>query len=127
MKLVLTEKTQAAALRIPKGKGDGEVEPPLGSTGAAAEDGGDAGDAGDAAEDGGDAGDAGARDNDAVASLAVMLSCDMPGSTHVGELWPAARRRSARACRERWPERLLRRVGELGVTGSCPGERSCMR
>ena len=59
-----TEKTQAAVLRIPKGKGDGEVEPPLGSTGAAA-------------EDGGDAGDAGARDNDAVASLAVMLSCDM--------------------------------------------------
>ena len=91
MKLVLTEKTQAAALRIPKGKGDGEVEPPLGSTGAAA-------------EDGGDAGDAGARDDDAVASLAVMLSCG-----------------------ERWPERLLRRAGEVGVTGLRPGERSCMR
>ena len=28
MKLVLIEETQAAALRIPKGKGDGEVKPP---------------------------------------------------------------------------------------------------
>ena len=101
-------------LRIPKGKGDGEVEPPLGSTCAAV-------------ENSGDAGDAGARDDDAVASLVVMLSCDMPASTHMGELWRAARRRSARACRERWPERLLRRSGKVGVTGSCPGERSCMR
>ena len=114
VKSVQTEKMQAAALRIPKGKGDGEVEPPLGSTGAAA-------------EDGGDAGDAGARDNDAVASLAVMPSCDMPASTQVGELWRAARRRSARACRERWPERPLHRVDEVGAAGSRPGERSCMR
>ena len=28
MKLVLIEETQAAALRLPKGKGDGEVKPP---------------------------------------------------------------------------------------------------
>ena len=114
MKLVMVDEAWAAALRIPKGKGDGEVEPPLGSTGAAV-------------EDGGDAGAAGACDDDAVASLAVMLSCDMPASTHMGELWRAARRRSARACRERWPERLLRRAGKVGVMGSCPGERSCMR
>ena len=114
MKLVLTEETQAAALHIPKGKGDGEVEPPLGSTDAAA-------------EDGGDAGDAGARDDDAAASLAVMLSRDMPASTHMGELWRAARRRSARARRERWPERLLRRAGEVGVFGLRLDEMSSMR
>ena len=114
VKLVPIEEAHAAALRILKGKGDGEVEPPLGGTGAAA-------------DDGARADDAEARDDDAVASLAVMLSCDMPASTHMGELWSAARRRSARACRERWPERLLRRAGEVGVTGSRPGERSCMR
>ena len=61
-----------------------------------------------------------------VASLAVMLSCDMPASTHVGELWLAARRRSARACRERWPVRLLRRVGGVGVSGLASGGRSSM-
>ena len=71
--------------------------------------------------------DAEARDDEVVALLVVMLSSDMPASTHVGELWRAARRRSARACRERWPERLLRRAGEVGVTGLRPGERSCMR
>ena len=114
MKLVLTEEASAAALRIPKGKGDGKIEPPLGGAGAAADD--SAG-----------ADDAEARDDEAVALLAVMLSCDMPASTHVGELWGAARRRSARACRECWPECLLRRAGEVGVTGLRPGERSCMR
>ena len=77
-----------AALRIPKEKGDGEVEPPLGGTGAAA-------------DDGAGADDAEARDDEAVAPLAVMLSCGMPASTHVGEPWRAARRRSVRACRER--------------------------
>ena len=101
-------------MRIPKGKGDGEVEPPVGDTGAVA-------------DVGAGADDAEARDDDAVAPLAVMLSCDMPASTHVGELWRAARRRSARACRERWPERLLHRAGEVGVTGLRPGERNCMR
>ena len=114
MKLALVDEAWAAALRIPKGKGDAEVEPPLGGTGAAA-------------ENGAGADDAEARDDEAVAPLAMMLSCDMPASTHVGELWHAARRRSARACRERWPERPLRRAGEAGVTGLRPGERSCMR
>ena len=114
MKLVLIEETQAAALRIPKGKGEGEVEPTLGGTSAAADDG--------AGTDDGEA-----RDDETVAPFASMLSCNMPASTHMGELWHAARRRSARACRERWPERLLRRAGEVGVTGSHLGERSCMR
>ena len=103
-----------AALRIPNGKGDGEVEPPLGGTGAAADD--------DA-----DADDAEARDDEVVAPLAVMLSCDMPASTHVVELWRAAWCRSARACHERWPERLLRWAGEVEGTGLRLGERSCMR
>ena len=75
-------------LRIPKGKGEGEVEPPLGDTGAAA-------------GDGARADDAEAHDDETVAPLAMMLSCDMPTPTHVGELWRAARHRSARACRER--------------------------
>ena len=88
MKLALIDEVWVAVLRIPKGKGDAEVEPSLGSTGAAA-------DVGTGADD------AEAHDDDAVAPLAVMLSCDMPASTHVGELWRAARRRSARACRER--------------------------
>ena len=105
---------RAAVLRIPKGKSEGEVEPPLGDTGAAA-------------GVGAGADDAEARDDETVAPLAVMLSCDTPAPTHAGELWRAARRRSMLACRERWPERLLRRVGEVGVTGSRPGERSCMR
>ena len=103
-----------AALRIPKGKGDGKVEPPLGGAGAAADD--------DAAIDGAEA-----CDDEAVAPLAAMLSCDMPASTHVGELWRAARRCSARACRECWPVCLLRRAGEVGVLGLCLGERSFMR
>ena len=101
-------------MRIPKGKGDGEVKPPLGGAGAAADD--------DAGVDGAEA-----RDDEAVAPLAAMLSCDMPASTNVGELGHDARRRSARACRERWPERLLRWAGEVGVTGLRLGERSCMR
>ena len=101
-------------MRIAKGKGDGEVEPPLWSTGAAAGD--DAG-----------ADDAEAHDDETVAPLAVTLSCDMPASTHVGELWRAARRRSACASRERWPERLSRWAGEVGVTGLRLGGRSSMR
>src|SRR6185503_13946314 len=102
MKLAPVDEAWAAALRIPKGKGDAEVEPPLGGTSAAAGD--DVG-----------ADDAEARDDKAVAPLVVMLSSDMPTSTHVGELWRTARRRTARACRERWPERLLSRAGEVGV------------
>ena len=101
-------------MRIPKGKGDNEVEPSQGGTGATV-------------DDGVGADDAEARDDEAVAPLAAMLSCDMPASTHVGELWRAARRRSARACRERWPERLSRWAGEVGVTGLRLGERSFMR
>ena len=100
-------------MRIPKGKGDDEVEPPLGGTGAAAD--------GGAGTD-----DAEARDDEAVAPLAAMLSCDMPASTHVGELWRAARCRSVRACRERFPERLLRRAGEVGAMRLRSKERSCM-
>ena len=79
---------RAAVLRIPKGKGEGEVEPHMGGTSTAAGDG--------ASTD-----DAEARDDETVAPFASMLSCDMLASTHVGELWRAARRRSARACRER--------------------------
>ena len=101
-------------LRIPKGKGDGEVEPPLGSTGAAA-------------EDGAGADDAEARDDEAVAPSAATLSCDMATSTHVGELRCAARRRSMRTYRECWPERLLRWAGEVGVSGLRLGEMSSMR
>ena len=101
-------------MRIPKEKGDGEVEPPLGGTGAAAADGAGA----DGAE---------ARDDEAVAPLAMMLSCDMPASTHAGELGHDARRRSARACHECWPERLSRWAGEVGVTGLHLGGRSSMR
>ena len=103
-----------AALRIPKGKGDGAVAPYLGVIGVA-EDGG-------AGADG-----AGACDNEVVAPLAATLSCDMPTSTHMGELRRAALRRSMRACRERWSKRLLRRAGEVGASGLRLGERSSMR
>jgi len=88
MKLALVDEAGAVALRIPKGKGDAEVKPSLGGTSAAAGD--DVG-----------ADDAEARDDETVVPLAVMLSCDMPVSTYMGELWRAARCRSARACRER--------------------------
>ena len=64
-------------MRIPKGKDDGEVESPLGDPGAAA-------------GDGASADDAEARDDEAMAPLGTMLGCDMPASTHVGELWRAA-------------------------------------
>ena len=101
-------------MRIPKGKRNGTVAPSLGGTGAAVDDG-----AGVA--------DAEAHDDEAVASSAVTLSCDMATSTHVGELRRAARRRSMRACRECWPERLLRQAGEVGVSGLRLGERSSMR
>ena len=50
--------------------------PPLGGTGAAA-------------DDGASAVDAEACDDEAMAPLAAMLSCDMPASTHAGELWRA--------------------------------------
>ena len=103
-----------AALRISKGKGDGAVAPSLGGTGAAVDDG--------AGVD-----DAGARDDEVVAPSAATLSCDMPTSTHVGELRHAALRCSVRTCREHWPERLLRRAGEVGVSGLRLGERSSMR
>ena len=103
-----------AALRIPKGKGDGTFAPPLGGPGAEFDDG--------AGVD-----DAEARDDEAVVPSAATLSCDMATSTHVGELRRAARRRSTRTCRECWPERLLRWAGEVGVTGLHLGERSSMR
>ena len=88
MKLAPVDEAWAAALHIAKGKGDAEVKPPLGGTSAAAGD--------DAGVD-----DVEARDEEAVAPFASMLSCDMLASTHVGELWRAARCRFARACRER--------------------------
>ena len=103
-----------AALRIPKGKGDGAVAPSLGGTGAAV-------------DGGAGADDAGACDDEVVAPSAATLSCDMQTSTHVGELRRAARRRSTCACRECWPECLLRRAGEVGVSGLRLGERSSMR
>ena len=102
------------ALRFPKGKGDGAVAPSLGGTGAVIDDG--------AGTDG-----AGARDVEVVAPSAATLSCDMLTSTHVGELRHAALRRSMRACHERWPERLLRRAGEVGVSGLRLGEMTSMR
>ena len=101
-------------LRIPKGKGDGAVAPPLGGTEAAVDDG--------AGVD-----DAEASDDEAVAPSAATLSCDMATSTHVGELRRAARRRSTCACRECWPERPLRRAGEVGVSRLHLAERSSMR
>ena len=94
--LVLTDEVWVTALeRIPKGKGDGAVTPSLGGSGAAFGD-----------DDGGDG--AGRRDDEAAAPSAATLGCDMPASTHVGELRRAALRRSMRASRARWPECLLR-------------------
>ena len=101
-------------MRIPMGKGDAAVAPPLGGTRAAVDDG-----AGVA--------DAEARDDEAVAPSTATLSCDMATATHVGELRRAARCRSMRASRECWLERLLRRAGEVGVSGLRLGERSSMR
>ena len=101
-------------MRIPKGKGDGTVASSLGGTGVVVDDG--------AGADG-----AGARDDEVVAPSAATLSCDMATSTHVGVLRRAARRRSMRACLEHWPERLLCRAGEVGVSGLRLGERSFMR
>ena len=74
-------------MRIPKGKGDGAVAPPLGGTRAAV-------------TDGSGVDDAEARDDEAVAPSAATLSRDIATSTHVWEVRRAARRRSARACRE---------------------------
>ena len=96
------------------GKGDAAVALPLGGTRAAV-------------DDGADVADAETRDDEAVAPSAATLSHDMATSTPVGELRRAARRRSMRACRECWPERLLRRAGEVGVSGLGLGERSSMR
>ena len=98
----------------PEGKGRQRSHAPLGGTGATVDDG--------AGVD-----DAEARDDEALAPSAATLSCDMPTSTHVGELRCAALRRSMRACRERWPERLLRRAGKVGVPVLRLGERSSMR
>ena len=103
-----------AVLCIPKGKGNDVVAPSLGGNGAAVD--------GGAGADG-----AGARDDEVVAPSTATLSCDMPTPTHVGELRRAALRRSMRACRERWSERLLHRAGEVGVSGLRLGERSSMR
>ena len=80
-----------------------------------------------AVDDGTGAADAEARDDEAMAPLAATLSRNMATSTHVGELRCAARRCSARACRECWPERLLRRAGEVGVSGLRLGEMNSMR
>ena len=80
-----------------------------------------------AVDDGAGAADAEARDDEAVVPSVATLSRDMATSTHVGEVRRVARRRSAHACRECWPERLLRRAGEVGVSGLRLGERSSMR
>ena len=69
---------------------------PLGSTGAAAEDG--------AGTD-----DAEARDDEAVAPLVMMLSNDMPASTHVG---------SCGVPRDAAPRAL---VANVGPSACCPG------
>ena len=111
---MLDEEAKDAALRIPMGKGDAAVAPPLVGTRAAV-------------NDGASAADAEARDDKAVAPSAATLSRDMATSSHIGEVRRAARRRSARACRECWPEHMLRRAGEVGVSGLRLGERSSMR
>ena len=80
-----------------------------------------------AVDDGAGVAGADARDDKAVAPSIATLSRDMATSTHVGELRRAALRRSMRACRERWPEHLLRRVGEVEASGLRLGERSSMR
>ena len=97
----------------PNGEGRRHSRTPLGGTRAAVDDG---------------AGVAGAeeRDDEAVAPPTATLSCDMATSTHVGEMRRAAQRRSTRACRECWPERLLRRASEVGVSGLRLGERNSM-
>ena len=92
VKLALVDEARAAALCIPKGKGDGKVEPPLGGAGAAADD--------DAAIDGAEA-----CDDEAVAPLAMMLSCGMPASTHVGGA-VACRTALIRACMSRMLARV---------------------
>ena len=103
-----------AELRIPKGKDDSTVAPSLGGIGATVDSG--------AGADG-----TGARDDEVVAPSAATLSCDMPTSTHVGELRRATLHRSMCACRERWPKCLLHQAGEVGVSGLRLGERSSMR
>ena len=107
------KRRRRVALRIPMEKGDAAVAPPLGGTRAAVDD--DAG-----------AADAEARDDEAVAPSAATLSYDMATSTHVGQLRRAARRGSMRACRECWPERLLRRAGAVRMSWLRLGERSSM-
>ena len=98
----------------PDGEGRRRSRAPLGGTRVAV-------------DDGAGAADAETRDDEAVAPSAATLSSDMATSTHVGELRHAARRHSTRAYRECWPERLLRRAGEVGVSGLRLGERSSMR
>ena len=93
-------------MRIPKGKGDGAVAPSLGGTGAAVD--------GGASTEG-----TGARDDEVVAPSAATLSCDMPTSTHVGELRRAALRRSMRACRSVGVTSGREELHEVTVAG-CP-------
>ena len=113
--LVLTDEAYvAAALCIPNRKGDDVVMPSLGGSGAAF--------GGGAGVDG-----AGARGDDVVTPFVAVPGRDVPASTHVRELRRAALRRSMRVCREHWPERLLRRAGEVGASGLRLGERSSMR
>ena len=100
--LVLTdEEYVVAALRIPKGNGDGTVAPSLGGTEAVLGGGGGA-----------------------ATSSAMAADCEAPTSTNVGVARRAALRRSTRACRARWPERLLRRGGGAGVSRLALGGRS---
>ena len=80
-------KSVGGCVAHPEGKRRRRGRAPLGGTGAAV-------------DDGAGADDAEARDDEAVAPLAMMLSCDMPASTQAGELGRDARHRSARACRE---------------------------
>ena len=98
----------------PDGEGRRRSRAPLGGTRAGIDDG-----AGVA--------DAGARDDEVVAPSVATLSCDMPTSTHVGELRRAALSRSMRTCRERWPESPLRRADDVGASGLRLDERSSMR
>jgi len=113
MLVLIDDAYVAAALRIPKEKGHGAVAPSLGGSGAAF--GG-----------GASTSSTGARVDEVATPLATTLGCDTSASTHVGELSRAALRRSMRACRARWPERLLRWVGGVGVSGLASGGRSSM-
>jgi hypothetical protein len=64
--------------------------------------------------------------DEGVASSTMTTGEGTLASTHVGELRRAALRGSMRACRARWPERLLCRGGDVGVLGLALGGRSSM-